>query len=81
MARTKQTAKKSNTTGMSTCLDVSTSSSSSEEEVDTDAEDSRLKGDRPRYNQPIFTRDEGKVTQAPEGGRVKWKVVLEYSSD
>ena len=59
----------------------STSSSSSGEEVDTDAEKSRPEGNKSRYNQPIFTREEGKVTQAPEGGRVKCKVILEYSSD
>ena len=68
MVRTKQTAKKSNTPGMSTHQDVSTSSSSSEEEMDTDAEESRQKGDKLRYNWPIFTGDKGKVTQAPEGG-------------
>ena len=34
-----------------------------------------------RYNRPIFTKGEGKVTQAPEGGQIKRKVILEYSSD
>ena len=68
MVKTKQTARKTNTPGMSTCQDDSTSSSSSGEEVDTDMEESRQKGDKPRYNWPIFTREEGKVTQAPEGG-------------
>ena len=38
-------------------------------------------GDKSRYNQPIFTGGEGKVTQAPEGGQIKCKVILEYSSD
>ena len=66
---------------MSTCQDLSTGSSPSEEEVDTDVEESRQKGDKLRYNQPIFTGDEGKVTQAPKGGRIKHKVVLEYSSN
>ena len=66
---------------MSTCQDVSTSSSSSGEEMDTDVEEPRQNGDKPRYNRPIFTGDEGKVTQAPEGERINWKVVLEYSSD
>ena len=70
IAKTKQTARNTNTPGMSTCQDDSTSSSSSKEEVDTDAEESRQKGDKPRYNQPIFTGEEGKVTQAPEGGRI-----------
>ena len=81
MAKTKQTARKTNTLGMSTYQDDSTSPSSSGEEVDTDAEESRQKGDKLRYNQPIFTGGEGKVTQAPEGGRIKRKVILEYSSD
>ena len=81
MAKTKQTARKTNTPGMSTYQDDSTSSSSSGEEVDTDAEESRQKGDKPRYNRPIFTGGEGKVTQDPEGGQIKCKVILEYSSD
>ena len=81
MAKTKQTARKTNTLGMSMHQDDSTSSSSSGEEVDTDAEESRLEGDKSRYNRPIFSGEEGKVTQAPEGGRVKRKVILEYSSD
>ena len=81
MAKTKQTARKTNTPGMSTHQNESTSSSSSEEEVDTDTEESRQEGDNSRYNRPIFTRGEGKVTQAPKGGRVKRKVILEYSSD
>ena len=68
MAKTKQTARKTNTLGMSMHQDDSTSSSSSGEEVDTDVEVSRLEGDKLRYNQPIFTGEEGKVTQAPEGG-------------
>ena len=68
MAKTKQTARKTNTPGMSTHQDDGTSSSSSGEEVDTDVEESRQKGDKPRYNWPIFTGEEGKVTQAPEGG-------------
>ena len=80
MAKTKQTAIKTNTPGMSPYQDDSTSSSSSGEEVDTDAEDSRQKGDKLRYNWPIFTRGEEKVTQAPKGGRIKRKVILEYSS-
>ena len=49
--------------------------------MDTNVEESRQKGEKPRYNQPIFTGEEGKVTQAPEGGRIKHKVILEYSSD
>ena len=81
MAKTKQTARKTNTPGMSMHQNDSTSSSSSGEEVDTDAEESRLEGDKSRYNWPIFTGEEGKVTQAPKGGRVKCKVILEYSSD
>ena len=81
MAKTKQTARKTNTPGMSMHQDDSTSSSSSGEEVDTDAEESRPEGNKSRYNRPIFTGEEGKVTQAPEGGRVKHKVILEYSSD
>ena len=81
MVKTKQMARKTNTLGMSTYQDDSTSSSSSGEEVDTDAEESRQKGDKPRYNRPIFTDGEGKVTQAAEGGRIKRKVILEYSSD
>ena len=81
MAKTKQTARKTNTLGMSTHQDDSTSSSSSGEEVDTNTEESRLEGDKSRYNWPIFIREERKVTQAPEGGRVKRKVILEYSSD
>ena len=81
MAKTKQTARKTNTMGMSTHQNDSTSSSSSGEEVDTDAEEFRPEGDKSRYNRPIFTGEEGRVTQAPEGGRVKRKVILEYSSD
>ena len=81
MAKTKQTTRKTNTPGMSTHQDDSTSSSSSGEEVDTNVEESRQKGDKLRYNQPIFTRGEGKVTQAPEGGQIKHKVILEYSSN
>ena len=81
MAKTKQTARKTNTPGMSTCQNDSTSSSSSKEEVDTDTEESRQRGDKLRYNWPIFTREEGKVTQAPKGGRIKCKVILKYSSD
>ena len=68
MAKTKQTARKTNTPGMSTHQDDSTSSSSSGEKVDTDVEETRLEGDKLRYNRPIFTGEEGKVTQAPEGG-------------
>ena len=49
--------------------------------MDTDAEGSRQSGNKSRYNWPIFTGEEGKVTQAPEGGRVKCKVILEYSSN
>ena len=81
MAKTKQTARKANTPGMSTYQDNSTSSSSSGEEMDTDIEESRQEGDKSRYNQPIFTGEEGKVTQVPEGKRIKRKVTLEYSSD
>ena len=81
MVKTKQTARKTNTPGMSTYQDDSTSSSSSGEGVDTDAEESRQEGNKFRYNQPAFTRGEGKVTQAPEGGRIKCKVILEYSSN
>ena len=68
MAKTKQTARKTNTPGMSTYQDDSTSSSSSGEEVDTGMEESRQKGDKLRYNRPIFTGGEEKVTQGPEGG-------------
>ena len=81
MAKTKQTARKTNTLGMSTHQNDSTSSSSSGEEVDTDMEESRPEGNKSRYNWPIFTGEEGRVTLAPEGGRVKRKVILEYSSD
>ena len=81
MAKTKQTARKTSTPGMSTYQDDSTSSSSSGEEVDTDTEESRQEGDKLRYNWPIFTGGGGKVTQAPEGGQIKCKVILEYSSD
>ena len=81
MVKTKQTAQKTKTLGMSTYQDDSTSSSSSGEEVDTDMEESRQEGDKSRYNQPIFTGGEGKVTQAPKGGRIKRKVILEYSSN
>ena len=81
MAKTKQTARKTNTPGMSMHQNDSTSSSSSGEEVDTNAEESRQEGDKLRYNRPIFTGGEGKVTQAPKGGQVKRKVILEYSSN
>ena len=81
MAKTKQTARKTNTPGMSTHQDGSTSSSSSGEEVDTNVEETRPEGDKSRYNWPIFTGEEGKVTQVPEGGQVKCKVILEYSSN
>ena len=81
MAKIKQTARKTNTPGMSTYQDDSISSSSSGEGVDTDTEESRQEGDKSRYNRPIFTGGEGKVTQAPEGGRIKRKVILEYSTD
>ena len=80
IAKTKQTARKTNTPGMSTYQDDSTSSSSSGEGVDTNAEESRQEGDKSRYNWPIFTGGEGKVTQAPEGGQIKHQVILEYSS-
>ena len=49
--------------------------------MDTDAEGSRQEGDKSRYNQPIFTGEEGKVTQAPQGERGRHKVILEYYSD
>ena len=81
MAKTKQTTRKTSTPGMSMHQDDSSSSSSSGEEVDTHTEESRPEGYKSRYNQPIFTGEEGKVTQAPEGGQVKCKVILEYSSD
>ena len=81
MAKTKQTARKTNTPGMSTHQTDSTSSSFSGEEMDTDAEGSRQEGDKSRYNRPIFTGGEGKVSQVPEGEQVKHKVILEYSSD
>ena len=81
MAKTKQTARKTNTPGMSMHQDDSTSSSSSGGEVDTNVEETRPEGNKSRYNWPIFTGEEGKVTQAPEGGRVKCKVILEYSSN
>ena len=81
MAKTKQTARKTNTPGMSMHQNDSTSSSSSREEMDTDVEGSRQEGDKSRYNLPIFTGEEGKVIQAPEGERVKCKVILEYSSN
>ena len=81
MAKTKQTARKTNTPGMSTRQNDSTSSSSSGDEVDTNVEESRQEDDKSRYNRPIFTGGEGKVTQAPKGGGVKCKVILEYSSD
>ena len=81
MVKTKQTARKTNTLGMSTYQDDSTSSSSSGDGVATDVEESRQEGDKSRYNWPIFTGGEGKVTQAPEGGQIKHKVFLEYSSD
>ena len=50
MAKTKQTARKTNTPGMSTYQDDSASSSSSGEEVDTDTEESRQKSYKLRYN-------------------------------
>ena len=81
MAKTKQTARKTKTPGMSTHQNDSTSSSSSKEEMDTDTEGSRQESDRSIYNKPIFTGEEGKVTQAPEGGQIKCKVILEYSSN
>ena len=81
MAKTKQTARKINTPGMSTHQNNSTSSSSSGEEVDNDARETRPEGDKSRYNWRIFTREEGRVTQAPEVGQVKCKVILEYSSN
>ena len=81
MAKTKQTARKTNTPGMSMHQDNSTSSSSSGEEMDTNMEETRPEDNKSRYNWPIFTGEEGKVTQAPEGGQVKCKVILEYSSD
>ena len=81
MPKTKQTARKTNTPGLCMHQDDSTSSSTSGEEVDTDTEESRPEGNKLRYNQPIFTREEGKVTQAPKGGQVKCKVIPEYSSD
>ena len=68
MAKTKQTARKTNTPGMSMHQNDSTSSSSSGEEVDTDAEESRPEGDKLRYNWLIFTGEEGRVTQASKGG-------------
>ena len=68
MAKTKQTAKKTNTLGMSMHQDDSTSSSSSGGEVDTYVEESRLEGDKLRYNQPIFTREEGKSPRLPREG-------------
>ena len=74
-------SQKTNTPGMFTYQDDSTSFSSSGEEVDTETEESRWKGDKLRYNRPIFTGGEGKVTQAPEEGRIKCKVILEYSSN
>ena len=49
--------------------------------VDTDAEESRPEGDKSRYNRPIFTGEEGRVNQPPEGRQVKRKVILEYSFD
>ena len=49
--------------------------------MDTDTEETWPEGNKSRYNQPIFTGEEGKVTQAPEGGKEKHKVILEYSSD
>ena len=71
MAKTKQTARKANIPGMSTHQDDSTSSSSSGEEIDTEMDtdilESRQGGNKSRYNRPIFTGEEGKVTQAPEG--------------
>ena len=60
MAKTKQTAKKTNTLGMSTHQYDSTSSSSSGEEMDTNVERSRWESDKSRYNQPIFTGEEEK---------------------
>ena len=68
IVKTKQKARKTNTLGMSTYQDDSTNSSSSKDGVDTDTEESRQEGDKSRYNQPIFTGGEGKVTQASEGG-------------
>ena len=56
MAKTKQTARKTNTPGMSTHQNDSTSSSSSGEEMDTDAEETRPEGDKSRYNWPIFPK-------------------------
>ena len=81
MAKTKQTARKTNTPGMSMYQNDSTSSSSSGEEMDTDTEGSRQEGNKSRFYQPIFTGEEGKVTQAPEAERGKHKVILEYYSD
>ena len=81
MAKTKQTARKTTTPGMSTYQNDSTSSSSSGEEMDMDAEGSRQEGDKSRYNRAIFTGEEGKVTQAPEEERGKHKVILKYYSD
>ena len=69
MAKTKQTARKTSTPGMSTYQNDSTSSSSRGEEVDTDTEEPRQEGDKSRYNRPIFTGGEGKVTQALEEGK------------
>ena len=67
MAKTKQTARKSNTPGMSTYQDDSTSSSSSGEEVDTNTEGSRQKGDKLRYNQPFSLEEKGRSPKLPKG--------------
>ena len=69
MAKTKQTARKTNTPGMSTHQDDSTSSSSSGEEMDTDVEESRQKGDKPRYNRPISQEAKGRSPKLPKGGK------------
>ena len=80
MAKTKQTARKTNTPGMSTCQDDSTSSSSSGEEVDTNA---GVQAERRQAEiQPAHLhqrRREGHPSS--QRGANKVQVFLEYSSD
>ena len=67
MAKTKQTARKTNTPGMSTYQDDSTSSSSSGEEVDTDAEESRQKATSWDTTGPSSPEMKGRSPKLPKG--------------
>ena len=81
MVKTKQTARKTNTPGMSTCQDDSTSSSSSGRRWTLTQRSPGRKVTSQDTTGPSSPEKKGRSPKLPKEGRIKCKVIFEYSSD